>query len=362
MAATASGVRKPSAKGTPSVSTIACLSPRAHRCSKMMKPAEVPGSSASATSRMSSDVRRKAPGGPSPVSLLAVRAGALEQHGHAALALLAVEVHPHQRPRRLVAVQEHEVQHPDRVRLLQQVDLLGDASLEAGALAEADRQDLDGADGLRHVCSPHAAGSEPERLSARAPRQARAHVPASGCVLPQSGGWAGWLRAAGAAMMLSITQMSPTDLSAELVWVLAVDDQRPFREAAHRVVDATAGLRMGGRGRLGRGGGRPRARARARHRDHGRPDAGHGRHRGGAAGGRRVPTRRRSCSCPPSRWPARPPTCCGRAPRRSRASRPSGPRCCACSSGVRTRAPSPEPWRPCPRRVLRTAPPATASA
>ena len=52
--------------------------------------------------------------------------------------------------------------------------------------------------------------------------------------------------------MLSIAQMSPTDLSAELVWVLAVDDQRPFREAARRVVDATAGLRLGGRGRLGR--------------------------------------------------------------------------------------------------------------
>jgi DNA-binding NarL/FixJ family response regulator len=42
--------------------------------------------------------------------------------------------------------------------------------------------------------------------------------------------------------MLSRTQMSPTDLSAELVRVLAVDDQRPFREAARRVVDATAGF------------------------------------------------------------------------------------------------------------------------
>jgi DNA-binding NarL/FixJ family response regulator len=38
----------------------------------------------------------------------------------------------------------------------------------------------------------------------------------------------------------------PTDLSAELVWVLAVDDQRPFREAAHRVVDATAGFAWAG--------------------------------------------------------------------------------------------------------------------
>jgi DNA-binding NarL/FixJ family response regulator len=40
--------------------------------------------------------------------------------------------------------------------------------------------------------------------------------------------------------------MSPTDLSAELVWVFAVDDQRPFREAAHRVVDATAGFAWAG--------------------------------------------------------------------------------------------------------------------
>lgn len=40
--------------------------------------------------------------------------------------------------------------------------------------------------------------------------------------------------------------MSPTDLSDELVWVLAVDDQRPFREAARRVVDATAGFAWAG--------------------------------------------------------------------------------------------------------------------
>jgi DNA-binding NarL/FixJ family response regulator len=40
--------------------------------------------------------------------------------------------------------------------------------------------------------------------------------------------------------------MSTIDLSAELVWVLAVDDQRPFREAAHRVVDATAGFAWAG--------------------------------------------------------------------------------------------------------------------
>jgi DNA-binding NarL/FixJ family response regulator len=46
--------------------------------------------------------------------------------------------------------------------------------------------------------------------------------------------------------MLSIAQMSPTDLSAELVWVVAVDDQRPFREAARRVVDATAGFAWAG--------------------------------------------------------------------------------------------------------------------
>ena len=40
--------------------------------------------------------------------------------------------------------------------------------------------------------------------------------------------------------------MSTRDLSAELVWVLAVDDQRPFREAARRVVDATAGFAWAG--------------------------------------------------------------------------------------------------------------------
>jgi len=40
--------------------------------------------------------------------------------------------------------------------------------------------------------------------------------------------------------------MSTPDLSAELVWVLAVDDQQPFREAARRVVDATAGFAWAG--------------------------------------------------------------------------------------------------------------------
>ena len=46
--------------------------------------------------------------------------------------------------------------------------------------------------------------------------------------------------------MLFQTQMSATDLPAELVRVLAVDDQRPFREAARRVVDATAGFAWAG--------------------------------------------------------------------------------------------------------------------
>ena len=40
--------------------------------------------------------------------------------------------------------------------------------------------------------------------------------------------------------------MSSTDLSGEPVRVLAVDDQRPFREAARRVVDATAGFAWAG--------------------------------------------------------------------------------------------------------------------
>jgi DNA-binding NarL/FixJ family response regulator len=46
--------------------------------------------------------------------------------------------------------------------------------------------------------------------------------------------------------MLSRTQMSATDLSAEPVRVLAVDDQLPFREAARRVVEATAGFEWAG--------------------------------------------------------------------------------------------------------------------
>jgi DNA-binding NarL/FixJ family response regulator len=46
--------------------------------------------------------------------------------------------------------------------------------------------------------------------------------------------------------MLPETQMSAADLPAELVWVLAVDDQPPFREAARRVVEATAGFAWAG--------------------------------------------------------------------------------------------------------------------
>jgi DNA-binding NarL/FixJ family response regulator len=46
--------------------------------------------------------------------------------------------------------------------------------------------------------------------------------------------------------MLSGVQMSSAALSAELVRVFAVDDQPPFREAARRVVDATAGFAWAG--------------------------------------------------------------------------------------------------------------------
>ena len=83
---------------------------------------------------------------------------ALQQLRNAALAILAVVVHPHERPGRFVAVEEHEVQHADRVRLFEQLDLLRDASLEEGTLPKADRQDLDGTGGLRHVGSPLSAG------------------------------------------------------------------------------------------------------------------------------------------------------------------------------------------------------------
>jgi DNA-binding NarL/FixJ family response regulator len=40
--------------------------------------------------------------------------------------------------------------------------------------------------------------------------------------------------------------MSPADPSAQLVRVLVVDDQRPFRDAAHEVVDATTGFTWAG--------------------------------------------------------------------------------------------------------------------
>ena len=46
--------------------------------------------------------------------------------------------------------------------------------------------------------------------------------------------------------MLPDTHMSATDLSAAPVRVLAVDDQRPFRNAAREVVDATAGFSWAG--------------------------------------------------------------------------------------------------------------------
>jgi DNA-binding NarL/FixJ family response regulator len=40
--------------------------------------------------------------------------------------------------------------------------------------------------------------------------------------------------------------MSTTELPTKLVWVFAVDDQPPFREAARRVVDATVGFAWAG--------------------------------------------------------------------------------------------------------------------
>ncbi len=46
--------------------------------------------------------------------------------------------------------------------------------------------------------------------------------------------------------MLPDIFMTATDLSSEPVRVLAVDDQRPFREAARQVVDATAGFAWAG--------------------------------------------------------------------------------------------------------------------
>ena len=45
--------------------------------------------------------------------------------------------------------------------------------------------------------------------------------------------------------------MSAADLSDELVRVLAVDDQPPFRAAAREVVDATAGFTWAGEARSG---------------------------------------------------------------------------------------------------------------
>jgi DNA-binding NarL/FixJ family response regulator len=46
--------------------------------------------------------------------------------------------------------------------------------------------------------------------------------------------------------MLSDRQILSADPSAAPMWVLAVDDQRPFREAARRVVDATTGFAWAG--------------------------------------------------------------------------------------------------------------------
>ena len=46
--------------------------------------------------------------------------------------------------------------------------------------------------------------------------------------------------------MLRDRHMSTTDLQGELVRVLAVDDQSPFRVAAREVVDATAGFAWAG--------------------------------------------------------------------------------------------------------------------
>ena len=46
--------------------------------------------------------------------------------------------------------------------------------------------------------------------------------------------------------MLPDIFMTAADLSTELVRVLAVDDQKPFREAARQVVDATAGFTWAG--------------------------------------------------------------------------------------------------------------------
>lgn len=51
--------------------------------------------------------------------------------------------------------------------------------------------------------------------------------------------------------MLPDIFMTATDLSTELVRVLAVDDQKPFREAARQVVDATAGFAWAGEAESG---------------------------------------------------------------------------------------------------------------
>jgi DNA-binding NarL/FixJ family response regulator len=51
--------------------------------------------------------------------------------------------------------------------------------------------------------------------------------------------------------MLDTRPMPAADLPAELVRVLAVDDQPPFREAARQVVDATAGFAWAGEAESG---------------------------------------------------------------------------------------------------------------
>src|SRR3954454_6257849 len=71
----------------------------------------------------------------------------------------------------------------------------------------------------------------------------RAHAPCPWCTHPRSGGRACWPRRGCGRMLLCA--MTP-DPSAEPMRVFAVDDQPPFREAARRVVDATAGFAWAG--------------------------------------------------------------------------------------------------------------------
>ena len=218
-------------------------------------------------------------------------------------------------------------------------------ALEAGALAEADCEDLDGADGLWHGCSPDAAGRG-ERGSAREPRKHARMCALRGACFPRARD-AGCPGCSGKGCCSLHRCRPPTSQPSWFGCSPLTISGRPGSGAARGRRDRR--VRLGGEAGSGEEAVNSRPRVRARHRDHGRPDAGHGRHRGGAARGPECPgVTVLLVSAEPLASPASD-LLRSRAAAFSR-SRTSGLRSCACSGRVRTPArrpaPSPEPRRP----------------